>query len=455
MSPSRNELRMVNANRHAVPEVTNSPSSGDRPWHVLVVDDDEVVHSSTEIALAHVGVEGRQLQISHAYSAQEALEMVQRHPELAVAVVDVVMETPDAGLRLVQEIRQMPWRAALRLILRTGQPGYAPELETIQHYDINDYWSKLDQSRTKLLVGLTTAIRSFCQFASIEAQRDALARLNEQLQAALLAEREAVAAREQAEQALAEMRLSAETEVVRRTNELLETVRSLETFNHMVAHDLRGPLSGVSGLTSLIKRRLESGDTDQVPRWLDLVSSQTERLSAMVGGLLELSKLSRSPVQRRAESLDALAREALETVRISNPQAVQGVGFEIEAMPTMVVDPLLMHQVFFNLIGNAAKFCRDVPAAAIRVAAEREDQRVVVRIVDNGVGFDADRATGLFQPFVRLHGASYEGTGIGLATVKRIVEMHGGQIWAESAPGLGATFRFSLPEVAALAPPSD
>ena len=218
-------MPMVEVTERAVPEAAQASIAAEAPWHVLVVDDDEVVHSSTEIALAHVGVEGRKLQLSHAYTAREALALVEKHPELAVALVDVVMETSDAGLRLVQQIRQLPGRSALRLILRTGQPGYAPELETIQHYDINDYWSKLDQSRTKLLVGLTTAIRSFRQFADIQAQRDSLALLNQQLQAALLAESQAVQARVQAEQALVEMRESAESEIGRRTNELLDTVR--------------------------------------------------------------------------------------------------------------------------------------------------------------------------------------------------------------------------------------
>ena len=144
----------------------------------------------------------------------------------------------------------------------------------------------------------------------------------------------------------------------------------------------------------------------------------------------------------------ALTREALETVRITSPQAVQGISFEVEVMPTLVVDPVLMRQVLINLIGNAVKFCREVPAPAVKVSAQQEGQRVVVQVRDNGVGFDVEHTNGLFQPFVRLHGPSYEGTGIGLATVKRIVEMHGGQIWAESAPGLGATFRFSLPVLA-------
>ncbi len=419
------------------------------PWHILVVDDDEIVHGSTEIALAHFGIEGRNLRISHAYSAREALTLVEKHPELAVALVDVVMETPDAGLRLVQEIRDLPGRDALRLILRTGQPGYAPELETIQHFDINDYWSKLDQTRTKLLVGLTTAIRSYRQFVAVEAQRDALERLNEQLEAAMQAERGAVAARDEAERALSELRDSVETEIADRTRELLETVNLLESFNQMVAHDLRGPLSGVSGMMDLIKRQMDAGDLAQVPRGLDLVSTNARRLSALVGRLLDLSKLARTALQRQPASLEALALEAIETLRHSADAGaaapVEGIEYRIGPMPTISVDPLLLGQVFVNLLGNAAKFCREMPAPVVQVSAETVEGRVVVSVADNGVGFNPERAARLFQPFVRLHGKAYEGSGIGLTIVKRIVDMHGGDVWAESSVGYGAAFRFSLP----------
>jgi signal transduction histidine kinase len=421
------------------------------PWHILVVDDDEIVHGSTEIALAHFGIEGRHLRISHAYSAREALTLVENHPELAVALVDVVMETPDAGLRLVQEIRDLPGRAALRLILRTGQPGYAPELETIQHFDINDYWSKLEQTRTKLLVGLTTAIRSYRQFVAVEAQRDALERLNEQLEAAMQAERGAVAARDEAERALSELRDSVENEIADRTRELLETVNLLESFNQMVAHDLRGPLSGVSGMMDLLKRQMDAGDLAQVPRGLELVSTNARRLSALVGRLLDLSRLSRTALHWQPASLEALAREAIETLRQSAGAGAgaatgpEGIEYRIGPMPTLSVDPLLLGQVFVNLLGNAAKFCREMPAPVVQVTAETVDGRVVVCIADNGVGFDPERAARLFQPFVRLHGKAYEGRGIGLTIVKRIVGMHGGDVWAESRVGHGAAFRFSLP----------
>lgn len=423
-----------------------SPAAADgTPWHILVVDDDEIVHGSTEIALAHFGVEGRNLRISHAYSAHEGLALVERHPELAVALVDVVMETPDAGLRLVQEIRELPGRGALRLILRTGQPGYAPELETIQHFDINDYWSKLDQTRTKLLVGLTTAIRSYRQFATVAAQRDELERVNRQLEAAIAAERGAIQARQEAEEALGALRDSVESEILERTKELLETVRMLESFNQMVAHDLRGPLSGVSGMMDLIKRQMDAGDLAQVPRGLELVSSNAQRLSALVGRLLDLSRLARTALQCQPTPLDLLAREAVDAVRSADAAGAPRIDFRIAPMPTLDVDPLLLCQVFVNLIGNAAKFCRDAVAPKVEISAEVAAGRVVVCVADNGIGFPPERAARLFQPFVRLHGKAYEGSGIGLTIVKRIVNMHGGNVWAESEVGQGAAFRFSLP----------
>ncbi|CAN5191822.1 hybrid sensor histidine kinase/response regulator [soil metagenome] len=429
-----------------------APGASQKPWHVLVVDDDEIVHGSTDIALSHFGIEGRSLHLLHAYSAGEALSIVEKNPELAVALVDVVMETPDAGLRLVRKIRELPGRTALRLILRTGQPGYAPELETIQHFDINDYWSKLDQTRTKLLVGLTTAIRSYRQFVAIETQRDALEQLNRQLEEAIRAERGAVMAREDAEAALARLRDSVESEISTRTGELLESVRMLESFNQMVAHDLRGPLSGLSGMMDLIKRKIDMGDLAQVPRWIDAVSSQTLRLSALVGGLLELSQLARASLNWQPTALGELAREAVDTVlqghAVSHATAVE---FDILELPTLPVDSLMLRQVFVNLLGNAAKFSRGGPAPRVRVSAETADQRVVVSIADNGVGFDTELATKLFRPFERLHGNAFEGTGIGLTIVKRIVEMHHGQVWAESSPGQGATFRFSLPITSASA----
>lgn len=147
-----------------------SPDAGDamQTWRVLVVDDDQDVHRATELALRGLLVEGRPLSLVHAYSAGEARAAVEAVSDLAVILLDVVMETEDAGLQLVRHVRQDLQREAVRIILRTGQPGYAPELDTIRHYDINDYKTKSELTRVRLFTSLTTAVRSYRQMRAHE-----------------------------------------------------------------------------------------------------------------------------------------------------------------------------------------------------------------------------------------------------------------------------------------------
>ncbi|MBI5257593.1 MAG: EAL domain-containing protein [Burkholderiales bacterium] len=143
-------------------------------WKVLIVDDDEDVHQATELALRGVAIEGRALQFLHAHSAAEALALMRAQADIAVALLDVVMEAEDAGLRLVRQLREDLGRRALRVVLRTGQPGYAPEIETIRSYDINDYKTKSELTRVRLYTSLTAAIRSYRQIVTLEQTRDGL-----------------------------------------------------------------------------------------------------------------------------------------------------------------------------------------------------------------------------------------------------------------------------------------
>lgn len=145
-----------------------------RAWRVLVVDDEADVHEATELALRDLVVEGRQLVFSHAYSAHEAGEILAGDADLAVVLLDVVMESEDAGLRLVRRIREDLGYRAMRIILRTGQPGYAPEIDTIRAYDINDYKTKSELTRVRLFTSLTVAIRSYRQLLQLETGRRGL-----------------------------------------------------------------------------------------------------------------------------------------------------------------------------------------------------------------------------------------------------------------------------------------
>ncbi|WP_237269428.1 DUF3369 domain-containing protein [Pseudothauera hydrothermalis] len=146
-------------------------------WRVLVVDDDPDVHASTRFALGGVSVVGRPVALLHVHTAAEALAVLARERDIAVMLLDVVMEDEHAGLRLVDKVRAMPEHQNLRIILRTGQPGYAPETETIARYDINDYKTKSELTRAKLFASLTAAVRSYEQLQRIEGGRRGLAQI--------------------------------------------------------------------------------------------------------------------------------------------------------------------------------------------------------------------------------------------------------------------------------------
>lgn len=150
------------------------PLQGEREWLVLVVDDDPDVHQSTEFALRGMEVEGRSLRLLHAHSAAEARQCIVEIDDLAVLLLDVVMESEDAGLKLVEHVRRDLRRKALRIVLRTGQPGYAPEQETIRDYDINDYKTKSELTRIRLYTMLTTAVRAYRQMRAHEDMRRGL-----------------------------------------------------------------------------------------------------------------------------------------------------------------------------------------------------------------------------------------------------------------------------------------
>ena len=145
-----------------------------RHWRILIVDDDEDVHQATEFALTNTPVLGRPLMFLHAFSSDEAVEVLKRESDVAVILLDVVMEREDAGLRLVKRIREELGLHESRIILRTGQPGYAPEMDAIRDYDINDYKTKSELSRNRLFTTLTTAIRSYDQIHAINASRRGL-----------------------------------------------------------------------------------------------------------------------------------------------------------------------------------------------------------------------------------------------------------------------------------------
>ncbi|MBL0726461.1 ATP-binding protein [Piscinibacter sp. HJYY11] len=233
-----------------------------------------------------------------------------------------------------------------------------------------------------------------------------------------------------------------EQRVEGRTAQLRDIIGGLESFNRTVSHDLRGPLGGIAGASRKACEYLANGQTERASQMLGLIAASAERTEALVNALLALARSSETELQRQRVDTQALVREAVAAV----PQAAgrTPVAFSIGTLPEVDADPTLLRQVFVNLITNAAKFAAAAPAPQVEVGAAEEGGHTVFHVRDNGVGFGPEQAQRLFQPFQRLHGAKYEGFGLGLSIVKRIVERHQGRIWAEGRPGQGATFYFSV-----------
>jgi len=254
---------------------------------------------------------------------------------------------------------------------------------------------------------------------------------------------EALARQRLAETELRRVNESLEQRVQDRTTELADMVKGLESFNRSVTHDLRGPLGGIANAVELSLRALERGDLDAVRRFVTLAGAQAHASTELISALLMLARAGESPLELQPVDTRVVAASALEPLKAQRgPDEPWPVT--VEPMPWVVADAALLRQVFANLVGNAIKFSRDAAEPRVTVGACEVGGQVQFCVRDNGVGFDKQQADQLFEPFRRLHGNAYPGHGVGLSIVKRIVERHGGRLWAESTPGQGSSFCFTL-----------
>jgi len=221
---------------------------------------------------------------------------------------------------------------------------------------------------------------------------------------------------------------------------MFDAIPDLERLSHRLSHDLAGPLRSMRMLSGLIQARLDLGDVGQARDWVGMIGEHSQRLGDMVDAMAELLQVAGSVPQLERVPLSDLVA----AVRREHPAPARAV-VRVSALPTLSVDPLLISQVFMRLLDNACKFTSRVERPRIDLRCEQLGAHWRFQVRDNGCGFAAGRTDELFRPFVRLHGADYPGVGIGLAMVRRIVELHGGQVWADGAEGRGATFSFTLP----------
>lgn len=236
-----------------------------------------------------------------------------------------------------------------------------------------------------------------------------------------------------------------ERRVVDRTAALAEVNDELESFSYSVSHDLRAPLRHINGFASLLGESAGPRLGEQDRRYLATITDAAGRMGQLIDDLLAFSRAGRSPLSKKPVKLPAI----IEEVRREVLSAVNGraIMWTIHPLPDVDADPAMLRQVAVNLLANAVKYTATRDEAAIEVGAIHDnDREVTIFVRDNGVGFDMQYVHKLFGVFQRLHRAEeFEGTGIGLANVRRIVQRHGGRVWAEGALNAGATFYFSLP----------
>jgi len=257
---------------------------------------------------------------------------------------------------------------------------------------------------------------------------------------------EDITERNESENALeiARKELEATNKELEATNKELEaTNKELETFTCSVSHDLRAPLRAVVGFSRILLDEHAAQLPPEVQRYLNLVLSNTLQMGRLLDDLLSFSRFSRQALAKDQVDPAALIREALDL--LCGEQLGRPVKLTVGDLPPCQGDRALLKQVFVNLLSNALKFTRQREPAVIEVGSCRKDGENVYFVRDNGVGFDMRYVGKLFGVFQRLHASeAYEGTGVGLAIVQRIVHRHGGRVWAEAKPDKGATFYFTL-----------
>ncbi|HGK7305115.1 sensor histidine kinase [Stenotrophomonas maltophilia] len=232
-----------------------------------------------------------------------------------------------------------------------------------------------------------------------------------------------------------------------------EVNRELEAFSYSVSHDLRAPLRHVAGFSDKLSRHLGEGADEKSHHYLDVISGSARRMAALIDDLLVYSRLGRAAMRQQAVDMQTLVADtrAMLDANLKTDAESSGVAHHVEwniaPLPIVVADENMMRQVWLNLLGNAVKYSGNRDPAQIRVDYQQQaDGGHQFTVSDNGAGFDMAYAGKLFGVFQRLHKASdYPGTGIGLASVRRVLTRHGGRIWAEAAPDAGATFHFYLP----------
>jgi PAS domain S-box-containing protein len=315
-----------------------------------------------------------------------------------------------------------------------------PAVRNLHTRQIREFGATGVTSRSMDSLSALTALRADGEEFPIEATISQVLVAGRQLFTVIIRD---ITARQEAEAAVLRMNEQLEQRVAERTAELEAANNELEAFSYSVSHDLRAPLRAIDGFSRILQEDYVAALPPTAQEYFQVVRSNAQQMGRLVDDLLAFARLSRQPLARRHVDHGLLVRQSLEELRAEADG--RQLELSIDALPAAEGDPSLLKQVWINLIANALKYTRRRAVATIAIGSLREGTETIYFVRDNGVGFDMRYSDKLFGVFQRMHRAEdYEGTGVGLAIVQRIVHRHGGRVWADAQVDGGASFFFTL-----------
>ena len=412
---------------HALKDNTDELSTADKdPWKVIIVDDDQTILQASVRLLRKFIFEGRKLEIIIGSSGAQAKQLIAEHADTAVIILDVIMETKDAGLQVVTYIRNELGNNNVRILLRTGQAGQFDEEEVFEKYNINDFLEKADLSSRRLKTAIKGGLRAFRMLEEIDAtvQREMILR-------------EAADAANQAK----------------------------SEFLANMSHELRSPMSSIKSGLTIIKEVIndpeaDAEDWEDAQKAVKYAESSADRLMGLVNGILDLSKLEAGKMVFNIQSGDIKDLIDMASHEISPQLQAKSLTLKIELngiKTELAFDFSKMMQVFINLLNNAIKFTAEgkqitvsLSEGSIARGRRQSDSGTVATldlcVSDQGIGIPEDELFHVFDKFVQSSKTKdgSGGTGLGLPIAQEIMLNHGGHIWAENNQHGGANFIISL-----------
>ncbi|MFC3034762.1 ATP-binding protein [Pseudoalteromonas fenneropenaei] len=442
------------------------------PWKVLIVDDDEQVHLLSKMVLGSYAYKGRKLKLLHANSGTEAFNKVAKMPDIALILLDVIMETSDAGLKCVQRIREELGNDVVRIILRTGQPGEVPEFDVMQHYDINDYKCKTELTKDKLFSTITGALRTYEHVAQLKQVSNELASLNTNLE-------HKVAERTQALQTSNEELQAAKMKIELQQNALVqaEKMASLGQLAAGVAHEINNPLGFIlSNLEFLqeyrskvqqVWQQLESAEVNSQEEYLNTlhaleekyqlhyvfadsedlladIHSGVRRIQAIVKDLSVFATQGGAPKQNIDLNTQVI-QPAIEKLAPQLHQQSQLIN-HLEDLPSLRGVPEQLTQAFYNILCNANDALGQKPGEIHVSSAIDGSDTIQITIKDNGKGIEAKNLYRIFDPFFTTKPIG-AGTGLGLSIALGIIKSHAGSVNITSDVSHGTEVKISFPRM--------